>query len=152
LPAADGSEHSRVGENDEHAETLRVAIGIGCDRGASVETLADCVDAALGRLHLPQVSVLASVLQKQDEAAIHALAAARGWPLCFYPAAELARIPVANPSETVRRLLGTPGVAEGAALRAAGGGLADLLVEKRARRGANGKDATVAIARVVASH
>lgn len=93
--------------------------------------------------------MLASVMQKRDEAAIQTLAATRGWPLCFYPAAELAGIQVVNPSETVRRILGTPGVAEAAALRAAGADRNELLVEKQTYRGADGKNATVAIAPVV---
>ncbi len=135
---------------------LAVAVGVGCDRGAALETVADCVDAALRQLDAPRVLRLASVAQKRDEIAIQALAATRGWPLHIYPAAELAQIPVANPSETVRRLLGTSGVAEAAALRAAGAetgakignDLPALLVEKQTHRGADGKHATVAIARV----
>ncbi|WP_462323153.1 cobalamin biosynthesis protein [Halochromatium sp.] len=127
---------------------MTVAIGIGCDRGASLETVASCVDAALQQLDAPRVSMLASVMQKRDEAAIQTLAAERGWPLCFYPAAELAQIPVANPSETVRRLIGTPGVAEAAALRAVGANLKNLRVEKQTYRGADGKNATVAIASI----
>lgn len=88
-------------------------------------------------------------MQKRNEVALQTLAAERGWPLYFYPAAELAQIAVANPSETARRIIGTPGVAEAAALRAAGAGLEDLLVEKQACRGVDGKNTTVAIARVV---
>lgn len=152
------------------AGVLAVAVGVGCDRGASLATVAECVDAALRRLDAPCVVLrLASVAQKRDEGAIQALAATRGWPLHIYPAAELAQIPVANPSATLRRLLGTPAVAEAAALRAAGAktgtGIdakgdaeaaatigddgAALLVEKQTHRGADGKHATVAIARVV---
>lgn len=129
-------------------QPLSVTVGVGCDRGAALETVARCVNTALGRIDSPQVRMLASVTQKQDEPAIQALAAARGWPLRFYPASELATIPVANPSETVRRVLGTPAVAEAAALRAAGGELQDLLVEKQTYRGADGKHATAAVARI----
>ncbi|MBK1649890.1 precorrin-2 C(20)-methyltransferase [Rhabdochromatium marinum] len=128
-------------------QAMAVTLGVGCDRGAALETVAHCVDAALAQLDAPQVQMLASVTQKQDEPAIQALAAARGWPLHFYPPAELAKIPVANPSETVRRVLGTPAVAEAAALRAAGAELKDLLIEKQTHRGADGKHATVAVAR-----
>lgn len=127
---------------------LSVTIGVGCDRGAALKTLTECVDAALARLDSPQVRMLASITQKQDEPAIRALAAARGWPLRFYSSTQLADIPVANPSETVRCVFGTPGVAEAAALRAADAQLKDLLIEKQTCRGADGKHATVAIARL----
>ena len=145
---ADPEDTDPVDTDDDLAGTPRVAIGVGCDRGTSLETVTSCVDAALQQLDAPRVLILASVMQKRDEVAIQTLAAERGWPLCFYPAAELAEIPVANPSETVRRIIGTPGVAEAAALRAAGADLKDLLVEKQTYCGADGKHATVAIARV----
>jgi precorrin-2/cobalt-factor-2 C20-methyltransferase len=148
IDAEDPVEIDPVDPDDDLAGTPRVAIGVGCDRGATLETVAGCVDAALRTLDAPRVLVLASVMQKRDEPAIQALAAERGWPLCFYPAAELAAIPVANPSATVRRLIGTAGVAEAAALRAAGAELKGLLVEKQRYRGTDGRNATVAIARV----
>jgi cobalt-precorrin 5A hydrolase len=147
----DPADTDPVDPDDSSAGTLQVAIGVGCDRGAALETVAHCVDAALQQLDAPQVLMLASVMQKRDEAAIQTLAAERGWPLCFYPAVELAAIPVANPSETVRRLIGTPGVAEAAALRAAGADFKDLLVEKQTYRGADDKNATVAIALMLPS-
>lgn len=126
---------------------LEVTVGVGCDRGAALETVAACVDAALKQLGSVQVRMLASVTQKQDEPGILTLAALRGWPTRFYPASELAEIPVANPSETVRQVLGTPAVAEAAALRAANAELKDLLIEKQTHRGSDGKHATVALAR-----
>lgn len=127
---------------------LEVAIGVGCQRGASLDTVAACIDAALRQLERPRVRVLASIEQKRGEAAIQALARSRGWSLRFYLAEDLRRAPVANPSATVQRAMGTPSVAEAAAMLAAGTGLDDLLIPKQSHRGRDGKHATVAIARV----
>ena len=56
-------------------------------------------------------------------------------------------MPVPNPSATVLKYMGTPAVAEAAALLAAHAGIEQLLVEKHKHRGADGKNATVSIAR-----
>ena len=71
----------------------------------------------------------------------------------FYTPAELAAVPVPNPSETVLRYTGTPSVSEAAALLAAGGGqqpapMSALVVEKHRLRGPDGRNATISIARV----
>ena len=65
-----------------------------------------------------------SIDLKADEPAIHALAAALDVPFRVYDAQQLAaQAPnLANPSATVEREVGTPGVAEAAALAAAGEG------------------------------
>jgi len=128
----------------------RVILGLGCDRGTALETLAIAVDQALARagLTLEAVAGLATIDKKHDEVAILALAERRAWPLRFYPAEALAAVPVPNPSEVVRHYMGTPAVAEAAALLAAGGTLAELLLEKHKYRGADGKHATVSIVRI----
>lgn len=128
----------------------RVVLGLGCDRGAAPETLQTAVEQALALAGLDESTVvgLATIDKKNDEAAILQLAAEHGWPLGFYPAAALAQVPVPNPSETVRRYMGTPAVAEAAALLAVRGSIDDLLLEKHKYRGADGKHATVSIARL----
>lgn len=128
--------------------THRVAIGLGCDRGTSIATVEAAIGQALHQAGLGagQVAVLASIDAKSDESAFLELASARGWPLVFYTAAQLARVKVPNPSETVRRFMGTPSVSEAAALLAAGA--QELIVEKHKLRGADGKNATVSLALV----
>jgi cobalt-precorrin 5A hydrolase len=132
---------------------MPVAIGLGCDRGTPLATVVQALDAALAQAGLAreQVRVLASIEAKRDEGAFIELAAQGGWPLRFFSAAELAAVPVPNPSETVLRYMGTPSVSEAAALLAAGAGMAALLVEKHKLRGADGKNATVSIARVASA-
>ena len=98
-----------------------------------------------------QIDQLASIDLKADETALLDLGAALQRPLHFYRAAELAEVPVPNPSETVMRHIGTPSVSEAAALLAAGSGKRStprLLVEKHKWRGADGKHATISIARI----
>lgn len=130
---------------------IRVALGIGCERGASLETLAAMVDQALASAGLgrPAVRVMATIDRKRDEPAIGDLAALRGWPLRYFSAAALAEVEVARPSARVQSRTGTPAVSEAAALLAAGADRSGLLVEKQKRRGSDGKWATVAIARMV---
>jgi precorrin-4 C11-methyltransferase len=107
-------------------------LGVGCERGLSVEALEDGLNRFLAehRFARAAISAVASADVKADEAAIGEVARRHGWQTVFYPADELARVVEApNPSEVVARCVGTPGVAEPAALLASGA--ARLLVEKR---------------------
>lgn len=128
---------------------MRVMLGVGCDRGTPLATLQTAVDQALAMSGLGRETVhgLATIDRKNDEVCILDLAARMNWPLQFFSAEELARVPVPNPSATVLKYMGTPAVAEAAALLAAQAGLDALLVEKHKHRGADGKSATVSIAR-----
>lgn len=130
---------------------MKVMVGLGCDRDASLRTLEDALDLALREagLTLAAIAGLASIDKKQDEPALLALAEKHGWPLQFYPAEALARVPVPNPSEVVLKYMGTPAVAEAAALLAANAGMQDLIIEKYKHLGADGKNATVSMARVL---
>lgn len=127
---------------------ITVAVGLGCDRGTPLATVEHTLDAALAQAGLvrAQVRVLATIEAKRDELALVALAEQGGWPLQFFSAAELALVPVLNPSTTVLRYMGTPSVAEAAALLATHTTAVQLLVEKFKHRGADGRNATVSIA------
>ena len=107
----------------------RVALGLGCDRGASVETLQGAIEQALARarLGLDAVVEIATIDKKSDEPGIVLLAERHRWRLRFFSAEELARVEVPNPSETVRKYMGTPAVAEAAALLAANADVRHLL-------------------------
>lgn len=142
------------------SHVLRLALGIGCDRGTPAATIGQAVDAALADLSAHcgasafSVGAAASIDLKAGEAGLLELAAARGWPLTFYPAAQLAAVAVPNPSATVLRHTDTPSVSEAAALLAAGSGdgvpapMTALLIEKFRLRGSDGRNATVSIARI----
>lgn len=127
-----------------------VVLGIGCDRGTSQETLATAVAQCLtlAGLNYDAVRALATIDKKNDEPGLLSLAKHLGLPLTFYTAEELARVPVPNPSATVMKYMGTPTVAEAAALLAARTDVNHLIVEKHKYLGTDGKNATVSVARI----
>jgi cobalt-precorrin 5A hydrolase len=129
---------------------MRVALGIGCDRDTPAATIAQAVDAALlqAGADASAVGIVASIDLKADEAGLLEFVAARGWRIQFYPAKELAKVAVPNPSEIVRKHTGTPSVSEAAALLAAATDMSQLLVEKFKLRGPDGRNATISIARI----
>lgn len=109
-----------------------LALGVGCERGITTEALADGLERFLREHRLARASIhtLASVDLKDDETALLELAKKHGWETAFYPSEELARVSgIRNPSPVVEQCVGTPGVAEPAALLAAGAD--SLLVEKQ---------------------
>jgi cobalt-precorrin 5A hydrolase len=118
-----------------------IAVGVGASRGCPEGELEALVDAALREAGVAwgDVDVIASVDVKADEPAVLALAPPAG--LRFFSADALARVTVPTPSAVVAAHVGTPSVAEAAALLACGDG-AVLLVDKR--RSAH---ATCAVAR-----
>lgn len=129
---------------------MKVAVGIGCDRGTPLLTLETALAQALAEVGLSPEAIerLASITLKADEPGLLALATRLSRPLRFYSPEELAAVPVPHPSEVVRRHTGTPSVAEAAALLAAGAGMEALIVEKHRYRSPDGRNATVSIARM----
>ena len=124
---------------------MTLAVGVGCERNTAPKTLIALVRSALAEAGLAEGAVAGvfSLDLKADEAAVHAVAAALDVPARFFPADRLeAETPrLANPSDVVFREVGCHGVAEGAALAAAGPH-ADLVLPKR-----KGAGVTCAIAR-----
>lgn len=110
-----------------------LALGVGCERGVDVDELATLARDTLDNAGLAAgaVACVVSLDLKSDEAAVHALARDLGVPARFLTAeqleAEAGRL--ANPSHAVFDAVGCHGVAEGAALAAAGEG-GELIVEK----------------------
>lgn len=106
-----------------------LVVGVGASKGAPAEEVHGLVlDALAGAgLSPSSVAALATVDAKAGEPGVLAAAERLGVPLRTYPAEELAAVRVPNPSDAPLVALGTPSVAEAAAL--AGGG--ELLVPKR---------------------
>ena len=135
---------------------MKLAVGMGCDRNVSLETLETALDQALASITASRADIVcfASIDKKNDEVALLNLTKKEMKPLQFFTAAELAQVPVPNPSETVRKYMGTPAVSEAAALlaskndSAANTDMQNLLVEKYKYLGSDGKNATVSIARM----
>ncbi|MFE7353934.1 precorrin-3B C(17)-methyltransferase [Streptomyces sp. NPDC057543] len=122
----------RIVEPGSLAAVLRpasLAVGVGASRGAPVEEVVGLIRDTLEEAGLSPLSIaeLVTVDAKADEPGIVAAAARFGVPLRTCAAEELARIEVPNPSGAPLAAVGTPSVAEAAALAAGG----ELLVPKR---------------------
>lgn len=116
-----------------------LVAGIGCSTGAPAEEVSALLESVLDGAGLARqsVSTVATLDRKAAEPGITAL----GLPVMAFEAATLAALDVPSPSEVVRNAVGTPSVAEAAALSAAGPG-SELVATKTASA-----HATVAVAR-----
>ncbi|MFF7487844.1 precorrin-3B C(17)-methyltransferase [Streptomyces luteogriseus] len=121
-----------------------LVVGVGASKGAPVEEVLGLVEDALrdAGLSVASVAELATVDAKAEEAGIVEAARRLGVPLVTYSAGELAGVDVPNPSDAPLAAVGTPSVAEAAAL--VGGG--ELLVPKR-KSAASPAMATCAVVR-----
>ena len=139
-----------------HPPTL--AVGGGCERDCDPDELIALVDETLAAAGLSpaSVAVVTSIDLKMDEAAVHAVAAHLGVAVRYFDAPRLdAETPrLENPSDIVFREVGTHGVAEAAALAAAGqGGELAVAKHKSARatcavaRGTNIEPTSIGVAR-----
>ncbi|MFD5950174.1 precorrin-3B C(17)-methyltransferase [Streptomyces collinus] len=152
LPVAEEGSYTirltdRLVETAEREAVLRpptLVVGVGASKGAPVEEVLGLVGDALREAGLSASSVaeLATVDAKAEEAGIVDAARRLGVPLVTYSAGELAGIDVPNPSDAPLAAVGTPSVAEAAAL--VGGG--ELLVPKR-KSAASPAMATCAVVR-----
>ncbi|MBI3453829.1 MAG: precorrin-3B C(17)-methyltransferase [Rhodospirillales bacterium] len=101
-----------------------LALGVGGERGVDADEIEALARATLAARNLSPhaIACVVSIDIKEDEPAIHALARTLGVPARFFPADRLAAEEqrLANPSEIVRAAVGVAGVAESAALAAAG--------------------------------
>lgn len=111
-----------------HPRTL--VAGVGCERGADGGEVIALIENALRSQNLSPLSLAAitSIDIKADEPALHAAARHFNVPLRLFAATELSRerYRLQHPSEYVEDTVGTPSVAEAAALKAG-----PLVVEKQ---------------------
>ena len=111
-----------------------LTLGVGCERGTDPEEVIGLARQTLADAGLTPAAVacVVSVDVKADEAAVYALASDLGVPARFFAPGRLEQETprLANPSDVVFREVGCHGVAEGAALAAAGTG-GELVVDKR---------------------
>ncbi|WP_030852454.1 precorrin-3B C(17)-methyltransferase [Streptomyces sp. NRRL S-475] len=152
LPVTDQGSYTirvtdRLVEAAEREVVLRpptLVVGVGASKGAPVEEVLGLVEDALrgAGLSVASVAELATVDAKAEEPGIVEAARRIGVPLVTYSAEELAGVDVPNPSDAPLAAVGTPSVAEAAAL--VGGG--ELLVPKR-KSAASPAMATCAVVR-----
>jgi cobalt-precorrin 5A hydrolase/precorrin-3B C17-methyltransferase len=135
----------RLADAGPHTVFVRppsLVVGVGASRGVGAEEVRDLINRSLAEagLALKSVTALATVEAKAAEAGIVEAAAGLKVPLLVHPARALAEVAVPNPSAAPLAAVGTPSVAEAAALLGAPGG--ELVVQKR-----KSAMATVAVAR-----
>jgi histidinol-phosphate aminotransferase/cobalt-precorrin 5A hydrolase len=95
-----------------------IVVGVGARPGVEAAEVLAAVDAVL-----PAGADgvrLATLDARAAEPGLRAAAAARGWSVTGHPAAALAAVPVPAPSARVAAAVGTPSVAEAAALLGGG--------------------------------
>lgn len=93
-------------------------LGIGCERGTSRQLIESAVQQVCQAHHLAEAAIagVATIDLKADEAGLVELCRDRQWPLRCFSAAMLRTVSVPNPSEVVEAEVGTPSVAEAAAI------------------------------------
>lgn len=112
---------------------MALILGLGCRQGCSVDELAELAQAVLQEAErdAKALTALATVTARLEERGLRALAQRWQLPLYGFTAERLAQERgVTSASGLVLQYVGSPSVAEAAALAAAGKG-ARLLVSKR---------------------
>lgn len=131
-----------------HPKTL--ILGIGCDKNTPFEVVEKGVLDLLEsrKLSLKSVKALATIDVKKDEPALLELAKKYNWKLHTYTAEILDKVEgIENPSEVVKKYVGTRSVGEAACLLRAD--TKKLLMPKtKFKLEENGKNMTLAVARM----
>lgn len=96
-------------------------VGIGCERGTAQSLIAEAVQQTMLQhdLAMEAIAGVATLDLKEDEPGLLEFCKINNLPLTCFSAAELQKITVPNPSPVVDAAVGTPSVAEAAALAAA---------------------------------
>jgi cobalt-precorrin 5A hydrolase / precorrin-3B C17-methyltransferase len=96
-------------------------VGIGCERGTTQSLIAEAVQQAMHQngLAIEAIAGVATLDLKEDEPGLLEFCQINNLPLTCFSAAKLQNIVVPNPSSIVDAAVGTPSVAEAAALAAA---------------------------------
>ncbi len=95
-------------------------VGIGCERGTSQTLIAQAIRDVFQANHLAEGAIagLATIDLKADEVGLVQFCQDRHLPLRCFTAAQLGQVPVPHPSAIVAAEVGTPSVAEAAAVLA----------------------------------
>lgn len=124
-----------------------LALGVGCRRQCDPEGIAGYIESGMVDKGLSPLCVrtVATIELKKDEPLVAELSRRfSDGEAEIYAPGQLSEVAVANPSEKVREVTGVAGVAESAAVKAAGEG--PLLIEKSKGCLREGNDFTFAVA------
>ncbi|MGI0485570.1 precorrin-3B C(17)-methyltransferase [Pantanalinema rosaneae CENA516] len=102
-------------------------VGIGCERGTPKTVIAQAIQQVFQAHHLAEAAIagIATIDLKADEVGLLEFCQERQLPLRCFTADTLATIPVPHPSSIVEAEVGTPSVAEAAAIVASWGDRGD---------------------------
>ena len=120
-------------------------VGVGCERNTSSELIKRAIDETCQTYHFATDAIagIASIDLKADEQGIIEVCQERNLIFKTFSAEQLNEVEVPTPSEVVQKEVGTPSVAEAAAILAG----QNLLVSKQIFKSSDGSGAvTVAIA------
>ncbi|WP_431027166.1 cobalt-precorrin 5A hydrolase [Lysinibacillus sp. LZ02] len=120
-----------------------LVLGMGCNRGTSLEEIESVILQTLDELQLSikSVKALATIDLKKDEEAFLQVTAKYDWEFVTYTPAQLNEMPLPSPSETVFKYTGAYGVSEPAAMRYAK--TTELCLQKK-----KSGNATISVARL----
>ncbi|MBE9226900.1 precorrin-3B C(17)-methyltransferase [Phormidium sp. LEGE 05292] len=93
-------------------------LGIGCERGSSKKLIESAIQQVCQKYHLAESAIagIATIDIKADEVGLIEVCQEKNWPLKTFSAEILGKINVPNPSTIVAAEVGTPSVAEAAAI------------------------------------
>ena len=96
-------------------------VGIGCERGTSKAVIEKAIERVFrdNGLAVDAIAGIATIDLKADEVGLLEICQERNWPLRTFSAEVLRSLRVPTPSEIVNKEVGTPSVAEAAAIVAA---------------------------------
>ncbi len=117
--APPSEQHSELPKVQWHPRVLW--IGIGCERDTAKELIEYAVEKVCREQHLAIAAVagVATIDLKADETGLLAFVQEKNWPLRCFQSETLQTVAVPNPSDVVQNAVGTPSVAEAAAMVAA---------------------------------
>lgn len=95
-------------------------IGVGCTSGISAELLVLAIEQVWQNYELPKMAIagVATIDIKARETGLVEFCHSHNLPLKTFPAEMLSQVVVLNPDEAIAKIVGTPSVAEAAAILA----------------------------------
>ncbi len=142
--------HSDIWENAIIYHPKNIVLGIGCDKDTPYEVVRKGVLHFLKEKAISPKSVraLSTIDLKKDEPALVELSKEFNWPIEVYKAKELDQVEgIENPSDVVKKYVGTRSVGEAACLLKAGAKKL-LMPKKKFSLSEEGKNMTLAMARM----
>lgn len=107
--------------SEQQCKIQNLWVGIGCRSGISLQLLETAIEKVFTENQLDQSAIagFATINTKVSELALVELCRLRNLPLKTFPAEILSAVSVPNPAKIIETQVGTPSVAEAAAILAA---------------------------------